>query len=132
MPTRTLFVIRTNAFDLNSRLLGQRLSGVAGAHVVYVADERKGLVDTGDYEKIVTNEAALAGLGIRQLPDDWGWFCGDMCYYLAADKYPEFDHYALIESDVYLPKASAKPFVEQLGTANVDATAYGLGPLPKT
>lgn len=105
---------------------------VKGASVVYVADERRGLVDTSGYEKIVTNEAALAGLGFRELPEDWGWFCGDFCYYLAADRYPDFDHYALIESDVYLPQASAGAFVEALSTSKVDATAFGLGPLPKS
>ncbi|NVO28175.1 hypothetical protein HJ526_12140 [Donghicola sp. C2-DW-16] len=132
MPARTLFVIRTNAFDLNSRLLGQRLAEVAGATVVYVADERKGIVDTAGYAKIVTSEGALAGLGIRDLPADWGWFCGDMCYYLAADRYPDFEQYALVESDVYIPERSVKSFVEQLRAKDVDATAFGLGPLEKT
>lgn len=131
MSPKTLFLIRTNAFDLNSRLLGHRLSAAPNAKVVFVADERKGAVETGQFAKISNNEAALAGLGIRKLPPDWGWFCGDMCYYLGANAYPDFDRYALIESDVYIPECGAETFVRQLDECTSDFVAYQLGPTPQ-
>ncbi len=131
MSTKTLFLIRTNAFDLNSRLLGHRLSSVAGVQVVFIADERKGIVDTGAFAKITSNESALASLGIHKLPADWGWFCGDMCYYLAANVYPDFDRYTLIESDVYIPENGVLKFINQLHDCHSDFIAYELGPTAK-
>ena len=47
------------------------------------------------------------GLG---LPDDWGWRCGDYFYYALRRACPEFDHYWLIEPDVFFAGDARKFF----------------------
>ncbi|WP_300548303.1 FkbM family methyltransferase [Roseovarius sp.] len=123
----TLFVIRAQRFDALARILAERLNG-AGEAVAVVVDERRGLSDCAPYRKISLGEAALADIGLTGLPDDWGWFCGDLCYYLAADRFPDFARYCLIESDVYLPINGVDPFVAAMNGHPSEAIAAQLGP----
>lgn len=122
----TLFILRTNSDDA----VFQHLSGILSRHapgkVVVVCDERLGPVNTGGLEKISINEAALERIGISNLPSNWGWLCGDMCYYLAASAFPNFDYYFLIESDVFIPEASAVDFFERLSHSDQSALAVNL------
>ena len=109
-----------------ARLLAERLAAV-GATVAAVVDERKGIADTEPFDKITLSEEKLAKLGISGLPDDWGWFCGDLCYYVAANERPGFTRYALIESDVFLPEQSAASLVQALSADPSEAIAAQLG-----
>lgn len=124
----TLFLIRGHVFDEVPRLLADRLSQIGGVRVVAVIDERKGEADAAPYEKLSLNEAALAEIGLVELPENWAWLYGDMCYHLAARRFPGYGHYALVESDVYLPEAGVKPLLAALAASPAEAIAAQLGP----
>ncbi|MBI6630974.1 hypothetical protein [Pontibaca salina] len=93
-------------------------------------DEREQISDTAPLAKITISEEALSAIGMTGLPKNWGWFCGDMCYYLAAAHFPRYKYYALIESDVYLPEAGVQPLLSAFETCRADAIAAQLGPTP--
>ncbi|WP_170417036.1 hypothetical protein [Ruegeria atlantica] len=114
------------------RLLAKQLSD-AGAQVAIVVDEREGPADCAPYAKISLDEEALADLGMTGLPENWGWFCGDMCYYLAATAMPGYSRYVLIESDVFFPPLAVEPLIERLVAhpAQVIAAQLGLAAKPK-
>lgn len=122
-----LFLIRTNRFGEIARLSCDRLSR-AGVPILVVADERKGEVETAPYDKISITERKLADLGFHNLPDDWGWFCGDLCYALAIAERPDFKRFALIEDDVFIPETSTQRLIEALSDSREDAVAMQLGP----
>ncbi len=127
--TKTLFLIRSMAFDPVAERLAQTLSTAAGAMVVFVCDESRGVVDTGPYDKVSLTSARLTTLGLENPPEDWGWFWGDVCYYAALARYAEYDYYCLIESDVFLSPSAAKTLVEHLDRQHEDALAVRLGPM---
>ncbi|WP_170563286.1 hypothetical protein [Ruegeria atlantica] len=114
------------------RLLAKQLSD-AGAQVAIVVDEREGSEDCAPYPKLSLEEKALAALGLTGLPENWGWLCGDMCYYVAAATMPGFSRYVLIESDVFLPALAVEPLIERLVAhpAQVMAAQLGLAAKPK-
>lgn len=124
----TLFLIRAKEFDRPARLLAERLAQIGGVRVIAVVDERGGLANTAPFDKISLHEDALAGIGFTGLPENWGWFYGDMCYYLAASHFPDYPYYALIESDVYLPESSVKPLLTAFEASDADAIAAQLAP----
>ncbi len=122
-----MFLVRSQKFDPVARLLADHLSRT-GAHVAVVADERLGRTDTGTFEKISMTEEALGELGLTKLPADWGWFCGDMCYYMAAAQHPDCNKFCLIESDVFLPADMASGFVKAVASHPAEAIAAHLSP----
>lgn len=125
---QTLYLIRAAAWDEMAQVLAQRLQK-AGARVVAIVDERRGAVACGDVEKRSIDEAALADLGFVDLPQDWGWFCGDLCYALAVDAFPDFANYALLESDVYVSQRAANDVVRLFDAPPAAALAAQLGPI---
>ena len=68
-------------------------------------------------------------MGLKNPPEDWGWFWGDVCYYAALARYAEYDYYCLIESDVFLSAKAAQTLVSQLERQHEDALAVRLGPV---
>jgi hypothetical protein len=125
----TLFLIRAKVFDQVARLTAERLKEIGGVRVVVVLDEREKFAETAPFEKISLNERALASIGITGLPENWAWFCGDLCYYLAASHFPGYNYYTLIESDVFLPEAGLEPLLNAFKTCSADAIASQLGPI---
>ncbi|MGJ8587104.1 MAG: hypothetical protein ACSHXW_03035 [Yoonia sp.] len=127
MSKNTLFIIRARKFDKLARILAERLTEV-DEPVVLVIDERNDTSDSSPHYKISLNNNILTRLGFTGLPEDWGWFCGDLCYFVAEDVFPNYERYCLIESDVYLPLKSVKPLVAAVCRPPADALAAQLGP----
>lgn len=69
----------------------------------------------------------LDGYGLAGRPQNWGWLCGDFCYYAAAQAFPDYDHYCLIECDVFLSETAAADFVDLLDRSAQQALAVRLG-----
>ena len=128
MPT--LFVIRGQKFDTLARRLADQLSH-AGQDVLLVIDERREVSDASTYDKISIDEPTLAAIGIIGLPKNWGWFCGDLCYYVAAAKRPDYARYCLLESDVYIGRDGLDTFINAVTQTHFDAVASELGPTTK-
>jgi hypothetical protein len=125
---QTLFLVRAMRFDPVAARLAETLSRASGAPVVFVCDETRGATDTGPYEKISVTPSRLTTLGIKGAPEDWGWFWGDLCYYAALAQFSQYEHYCLIESDVFFSDMAAAAFVENLNIRSEAALAVRLGP----
>ena len=130
--TRTLYLIRALHFDPVAQHLAQVLTQATGAPVVFVCDESRGVTDVGPYEKISLTPARLKTLGLKNAPDDWGWFWGDVCYYAALARYADYDFYTLIESDVFFSQTAAQAFVDALDSRPEHAIAGRLKPRART
>ncbi|WP_322889703.1 MULTISPECIES: FkbM family methyltransferase [unclassified Yoonia] len=124
---QTVFLVRCQAFDAMARNVALSLSD-AGADVVVVVDERKALADTAPFPKISLNDTELAALGLLDMPPDWGWLCGDVCYYAARRHMPEVTHFCLVESDVAFSANAATLFVQAVQKDPSDLLAAALGP----
>lgn len=122
----TVYLIRGDRFDLIARHTADMLAQ-AGATVFAVMDERKGEIDTAPFPKITLDDGTPAQLGLVGIADNWGWFCGDVCYYAARQALPDFDHYCLIESDVGFPADSAARLVRAFSPPPADIIAVNLG-----
>ena len=127
----TLFLIRAKEFDLLAQMLAKRLVESGNVHVVIVVDERENISDTTPFDKISLTEEAVSKIGMSGLPKNWGWFCGDICYYLAAAHFPNYKYYTLIESDVYLTAVGAKQLLSAFEKCQVDGIAAQLAPKQK-
>ena len=99
----TVIAIRSMGLDPVADHLAQQLAKLSDQSPVFVCDARQGLPDTGPYPNIAMTDDSLAALGLKNLPQDWGWLCGDMCYYTLAYVFPNTNEFCLIESDVYIP-----------------------------
>lgn len=97
---RILAVIRSHRFASDEARLATQLSDTFGVqNTLFAVDERAGIVDTGAWAKTVVTAEALVPDG--PLPQDWGWRCGDLCFYAAQAAKPDYDGYLLVESDVF-------------------------------
>lgn len=123
----TVFLIRGQGLDHVARATATALRQ-AGAHVVAVMDERAGPVDTAPFDRIGLDAETPGRLGLAGLPENWGWFCGDLCLYAARAELPGFAHYCLIESDVALAGDAARRLVAGLEAEPADLLAARLGP----
>lgn len=102
----TVFAIRSLGLDPVADHLARQLTKIAGQRPIFVCDARRGAPETGPYSHVAMTDESLAELGLSDLPQDWGWLCGDMCYYTLAHAYPEIDRFCLVESDVYITDAA--------------------------
>lgn len=110
----TLYLLRSMGTDPVSLHLADVLEQASGQPVIFACDESRGAVDVGGHRKLSLTGDVLLGLGFAGFPDNWGWLWGDMCYQAAAARYPDYDHYCLMESDVFLPRAGAEDFLARL------------------
>ena len=121
----TLFLVRTKTFGPMASMLADRLAS-SGAEVAIVVDERSGPVATGKFPKVSLSDDILTTLGFSNLAEDWPWFCGDLCYAAALERFPEQRAFVLIESDVFIPELSVEAFVDTLASHPADAIAAQL------
>lgn len=98
----TAFLIRTNENTRQVQGLINGLKNTISANVFVVCDESNGVTDFPGTQKLSLSTDVIAKWDFKRHPEDWGWFCGDYCYYAAAEALPDFQFYCLIESDVFL------------------------------
>ena len=103
------------------------MAAATGRPPVFICDERRGPVSAWDCPKITLTETMLDGMGLAGRPENWGWFCGDFCYFAAAQVFPDHSHYCLLDSDVFMAADAAKNLVELLARLNHHALAVRLG-----
>lgn len=122
----TRYFIRTHRFDAPVRLLAERLAAAAGQPPILICDTRAGAFDTGDFAQAPIDEARLQELGFRDLPKDWGWFCGDLFYHVAALADPEAEYLCLMDGDIFLSEAAASALVSFFDGEMAEAAAVDL------
>lgn len=127
VASRTAFFIRAAAFTPVAADVAARLARVSGADPVFVCDDRCGCVDTGRFPRIALSVERFAGWGIHKLPDNWGWFCGDLAYYAAAEADPEADFLCVMDSDVWMGDAATEALVALFARDRTEALAVRLG-----
>lgn len=85
------------------------------------------------------NPPADLDIGIEVVPlvDKWvterglrahrryGWLCGDYCHYLARERFPDYAHYWLIETDVWL-HGDSDEFFRLCRNSDADGLAAGI------
>lgn len=108
--SRTAFLIRTHRSSWQALDLARRVREHLSENLWFVCDETGGPVATPGFAKIPLGLPALAALGLDRLPEDWGWFCGDCCYYAAASELAGFEYFCLIEEDVFLGAPALEAF----------------------
>lgn len=130
-------LIRCTAVGPAERQLAQRLSATFPRVVLVPNTEAV----PPDLPAVPVNPDALAGLGFHRLPPNWGWFCGDFCFYVARAALPEASSFLLIESDVYLGARATRrlhwligerpdhAMAAELGLRGSPRFSKGLGPL---
>ena len=126
-PDETLFLIRCGQTSPVAQLLAASLAAATGRQPVFVCDERRGPVSTWDCPKITLSETLLDGLGLAHRPQNWGWLCGDFCYYAAAQAFPEHSYYCLLDSDVFMTERAASGLVALFAASPQQALAVRLG-----
>lgn len=123
----TLFLIRCGQTSLVAQRLAANLAAATGRLPTFVCDERRGPVSTWDCPKITLTDTLLDDLGLVGRPENWGWFCGDFCYYAAAQAFPSYSQYCLLDSDVFMAADTAKTLIELLAGLTQYALAVRLG-----
>ena len=126
-PDDTLFLIRCGQTSAVAQRLAASLAAATGRPPVFVCDERRGPVSTSGCPKITLSETLLDGLGLAHRPQNWGWFCGDFCYYAAAQAFPDHSHYCLVDSDVFMTVSAAIGLADLFATSPQQALAVRLG-----
>lgn len=102
---RTAFLIRTHENNSQVRQLVRDLNEHVTQNVYLVCDESGGSIDFGNDPKLSLSPQVISKWGFSRHPDDWGWFCGDYCYYIAAEEIEDFEYFCLIEADVHLSES---------------------------
>lgn len=123
----TLFLIRCGQDSPVAQRLATNLAAATGRLPVFVCDERRGPVSTWDCPKITLSDTLLDSLGLTHRPQNWGWLCGDFCYYAAAQAFPDHSQYCLLDSDVFMTETAAKALVALLAVSPQQALAVRLG-----
>ncbi|MFU1476852.1 component of SufBCD complex [Roseovarius sp. C7] len=93
---KTIVAIRTNRWTSEEERL---LASLQASDVAVVFHNRPEGV-APPVRVVDVNDEICAGMGLG-LPQDWGWRCGDYFYYALRAACPEYDHYWLVEPDVF-------------------------------
>lgn len=91
--------LRTNKWTVNEQRVCDQLHAILGDTLKVVFHNRP--VDfTPPIACVDINDTVITDMGLRTV-SDWGWRCGDYAYYALRKAYPDYDHYMLVEPDVY-------------------------------
>ena len=95
--------------------------------VICLVDESRIKLDTEDFPKISITSAAMKKLGLHR-PKGFQWRCGDYGLYLANIKYPNAEHFWLVEYDVRLHSDNSMgEFLAHFNNQTADLIAPMLG-----
>ena len=97
VPTRLL--IRTTAITPAVLEFADTLERASNYPVALIFDERAKSIDPGSRTALRLSTASCVALGLY-CPQDFAWKCGDYGYYLARERFPETQHFWMVEADV--------------------------------
>lgn len=96
---RELAIIRTKKWTLEEETLLGSLRRVFGDNILAVFHDLPKDAELPVAAVSIDSEW-VKGAGLRDV-SDWGWRCGDYFCYRAREARPDYDHYWMIEPDVY-------------------------------
>ncbi|HWX50120.1 MAG TPA: hypothetical protein VNZ61_18900 [Roseomonas sp.] len=119
-------LVRTHYFDDALQEFCSQLRNGTEREIFVVCDETKSPVTIpNNFTKISINTEILDSLGLYT-PKNFGWLCGDYCYYIARSVAPSFSSYWLIEGDVRFKFDDVALFFSHFPSADaVDMLAAG-------
>lgn len=125
---RSLAAIRTNKWTEEEDRLLASLRPAFGQDLAVVFHNRPaGFVPP--LPVIDLTDEWIARQGLVAVPD-WGWRCGDYAYYALRAARPEYEHYWLIEPDVYF-SGPANRFFRSFDDVRDDVLGYQLAPFTR-
>lgn len=129
MPRPTpqiLPIIRTDNDSAQTRALVAHLSQAFAQPAMIALDHRRCQAEFDGHRVLPLTSDVAFGFGLDTLRADWGWFCGDICYYAARAATKDPDYYLLIEDDVYLSAEGAQLLATHLRDFEGDGVASRL------
>lgn len=112
--------------DAEQRLYGLLLAHFPQEDIYFIADHRTYQHDPDNPYQAITIDPAALGISVE---NDWGWRCGDMCYYAFAERVGS-DFYILIESDVWMTHNTALTLFDALAGSTADFIAHNIQAAP--
>jgi hypothetical protein len=126
VPTRLL--IRTTAITPAVLEFADTLERTSNYPVALIFDERAESIDSGSRTAIGLSTASCTALGLY-CPEDFAWKCGDYGYYLARERFPDTEHFWMVETDVRFYGNTIADFFRFFdGHVDVDFLAADIGP----
>ena len=129
VPVRVL--VRVTRPDAVAIAFARRVSSLSGLPAALVADGRHAVEYRGELPLILLTESACRGLGLY-CPEDFAWRCGDYGYYLARERFPDTQHFWMIETDVYFPAGAERFFSFFAAQPQVDFLSAQLEPADRS
>ena len=123
---RTAILIRTNNFSLQTQNLIRILGSVFPDMVFPIMHTDQDNPDKPVPNIMYLNDRVVSDLGFEKVPPNWGWLCGDFCYYVAKRQIQDADRFCLIENDVSMTPAAAQHLRTLLEESNEKVLACGL------
>lgn len=122
----SLLILRTHRVGDPERRTIEALRPYFKSNIVIAADSRNGTLETDLAPVVPITDAILDGWGMRY-PSDWGWRCGDFFFYAAAEVYPAYKHYWIVEPDVLFHNIDTRAFFEHMAHRSEDFIAHSIG-----
>jgi hypothetical protein len=120
-------LVRATRPDAVASAFARRLSRLSGLPAALVADGRHATGYHDELPMISLTEGACRALGLY-CPEDFAWRCGDYGYYLARERFPDAQHFWMIETDVYFSADAERFFAFFAPLSQVDFLAAQLRP----
>jgi hypothetical protein len=124
-------LVRTTRPDAAASALVRRLSSLSGLPAVLVADGHHVAGYRDELPLISLTQQACSALGLY-CPEDFAWRCGDYGYYLARERFPETQHFWMIETDVYFGQDAGRLFTFFASQLQVDFLCAQLKPAERS
>lgn len=115
--------IRTNKWTANEQRVFDQLSQALGDAFKVVFHNRASDLEL-PIDCVDINDSVISEMELRPVAD-WGWRCGDYAYYALRQAYPDFDHYMLVEPDVYFG-GDVSAFFEHLSRFSQDVIGLNI------
>lgn len=126
---KTLAIIRSTKFGADERALVDAIRPYFGDQIVLARDARQNehFLKKKEIETLDINDRSVEDLGLAAVRD-WGWRCGDYFQIAAANAFPEFEYFWMVEPDVFFNVQDINSFFKPLEERNDDFLACGYGP----
>lgn len=121
---RELIIIRTHFYNDAIDQFFSYISRTSGRDVAIICDETNGPVDLGSgKETISLTEEFVRSMNLH-IPGRFGWLCGDYFLYAAARRFPNYNRYWMVESDVRFSLPESRTFFDLFQSDPADVFAF--------
>jgi hypothetical protein len=125
MP-KFLLLFRTHVWDdFVARMALQTAGASEGGDFVVLADETRGPLNAGDFDKI-GHDSDFTRMGLPSKPSDKVlWYNADYPLYAAYERRPDYDYYVMVEYDV-MTNTAFGPIIDSAAADGLDFIAHNI------